>query len=163
MLHYAVSRFDTTGVSGPRGAIIPPMHEPRGSWGRGLSLGLFLLVACCPAILTGQTALNCDSAMTTADMRRCAVRDYKDAKRDLNRYFEEARRVATNRALLDSAQAVWERFRDLACRAVGSQYRDGTKQPVVVLTCLVRATRKRLREIYDDFLSRAKTTLPEPK
>ena len=109
------------------------------------------------------TVTPCDSAATTADIRRCATREYAEAKRDLKRYVGEARRFATKPRLLDSAQAVWERFRDLACRAAGSQSPDAHEQPVVVLTCLVDATRKRAHEVYNDFLKRARSALPEPQ
>jgi uncharacterized protein YecT (DUF1311 family) len=131
----------------------------------GPGIALLALALAAPTTLKGQgaTALNCDSAKTTADMRTCAVRELKDAKRDLDRYLREARRLASNRALLDSAQAVWQRFADLACRSAGSQYEGGTIQPVVVLSCLVDATRKRLHQIYDNFLRTSKTKLPEPQ
>jgi len=88
-----------------------------------------------PTALEAQDSLRvaCDSAMTTIDMRRCASRDLESAQRDLQRYLQEARRVAANRAQLDSSQAAWVRYRDVACRAAASEYEGGTMQPLVVL------------------------------
>jgi hypothetical protein len=73
-----------------------------------LLLALFL-----PSLLAAQDSLatRCRDKTTTVDMERCASRDLDRAKRELDRYLEEARRLATNRALLDSAQSVWEHYR----------------------------------------------------
>jgi uncharacterized protein YecT (DUF1311 family) len=130
-----------------------------------MRLAWLALAIAFPWTLPAQTAAlgSCDSATTTADIRRCAAREYAQAKRDLKRYVADARRLATKPRLLDSAQAVWERFRDLACRAAGSQSDDAHTQPVVVLTCLVDATRKRAHEVYNDFLKQARSALPEPQ
>ena len=130
-----------------------------------MRLALLAVAIAVPWNLPAQSAAlaSCDSATSTADIRRCAAHDYAQAKRDLKRYVAAARRLATKPRLLDSAQAVWERFRDLACRAAGSQSRDEHAQPVVVLTCLVDATRKRAHEVYNDFLRHARSALPEPQ
>jgi uncharacterized protein YecT (DUF1311 family) len=126
---------------------------------------LLPLVILLPSRLAAQDSapISCDRAVTTMDMRRCASRALEQAKRDLSRYIEEARRLAANRALLDSAQAAWERFREMTCRAAGSQREGGTMKPVVVLNCLLDLTRRRLREVYDDYLRTSTTVLPEPK
>jgi uncharacterized protein YecT (DUF1311 family) len=142
----------------------PVTHPNRALIIRGLALGVVALILSRPADLRAQvsTEASCDSAKTPSNMRRCAMREFDRARRDLRRYVAEAHRLATKPALLDSAQALWERFRDLACRAAGSQYDGASNQPVVVLKCMVNATRKRLREVYDDFLRKSRTVLPEP-
>ncbi len=126
---------------------------------------LLLLVIMLPSKVAAQDLLptSCDSATTTFDMRRCASRALEDAKRDLNRYVREARRLAAKPALLDSAQAVWERFREIACRAAGSEYEGGTMMPLVVLSCHLDLTRSRLHQVYDDYLRTSDTALPQPK
>ena len=111
----------------------------------------------------GSTTTACRDAKTTVDMERCASRDLEQAKRELDRYLQEARRLATNRALLDSAQAVWEHYRDVACRAAGSEYEGGTMKPLVMLNCLTDLARNRIRELYDHYLRTSQTSLPEPK
>jgi uncharacterized protein YecT (DUF1311 family) len=128
---------------------------------RYLLLPLLLL----PSGLAAQDslAMSCDSAMTTIDMSRCASRALEQAKRDLNRYLQEARRLAASRALLDSAQTAWERYREITCRAAGREYEGGTMKPVVVLNCLLDLTRRRLHELYDNYLRTSDTALPEPK
>jgi uncharacterized protein YecT (DUF1311 family) len=129
-----------------------------------IRLFVLVLALALPPFLGAQEAhpASCDSTLTTTEMRRCAARALETAKRDLNRYVREARRVAANRALLDSAQAAWERFRDVACRAAGSQRKRDTAQPVVVLNCLVDLTRRRMHEVYDHYLRSGTTALPEP-
>jgi uncharacterized protein YecT (DUF1311 family) len=118
-----------------------------------------------PSTLIAQDSLRvaCDSAMTTIDMRRCTSRDLESVQRDLQRYLQEARRVAANRAQVDSSQAVWLRYRDMACRAAGSEVEGGTMKPLVVLGCLRDLTRDRIRQLYNGHLRMSDTTLPEPK
>jgi len=126
---------------------------------------LFVLALAVPSTLGAQDSLRvaCDSALTTIDMRRCASRDLESAQRDLQRYLQEARRVAANRAQLDSAQVAWLRYRDLACRAAGSEYEGGTMKPLVVLGCLTDLTHDRVRQLYNGHLRTSDTALPEPK
>jgi len=123
-------------------------------------LALFL-----PSLLLAQDAhaTACRDAKTTVEIERCASRDLDQAKRELDRYVQEARRVATNRALLDSAQALWEHYRDIACRAAGSEYEGGSIKPVVMLNCLTDLARNRIRDLYDHYLRTSDTPLPEPK
>ncbi len=125
---------------------------------------LLVLALLAPPALRGQDSLTagCDTAVTTLDMRRCVSRDLESAQRDLQRYLQESRRIAANRALLDSAQTAWERYRDLACRAAASEYDGGTMMPLVVLTCRLTITRHRTHDLWDDYL-RESEALPEPK
>ena len=126
-------------------------------------LPLFTLLL--PSLLAAQDsrATACRDAKTTVEMERCASRDLDQAKRDLDRYLQEARRVATNRALLDSAQALWEHYRDVACRAAGTEYEGGTIKPLVMLNCLTDLARNRVRQLYDHYLRTSDTSLPEPR
>jgi|SRR5690348_13099082 len=111
----------------------------------------------------GSRSMACDSAATTIDMRRCASQTLEQAKHDLSRYLQEARRATAKRALLDSAQTAWEHYREITCRAAGAEYEGGTMKPLVVLNCLLDLTRRRLHEVYDHYLRTSDTTLPEPK
>ncbi len=111
----------------------------------------------------GARSMARDSAATTIDMRRCASQALEKAKRDLNRYLQEARRLTAKRALLDSAQTAWERYREITCRAAGDEYEGGTMKPLVVLNCLLDLTRRRLHDVYDHHLRTSDTAFPEPK
>src|SRR6266705_4181155 len=116
---------------------------------------VFLVFLLLPSGVTAQESPSkvCAGAKTTVDMERCTSRVLEEAKSDLSRYLHEARRVTTNRALLDSAQAAWERYRDLTCRAAGRQHVD-------ILNCLSALTRRRVRELYDHYLTGTKTGVP---
>ena len=126
---------------------------------------LTLIFLILPSLLPAQGSVSaaCRDAKTTLDMERCASRDLEEAKQDLARYLQEAHRFANGRALLDSTQAAWERFRDMACRAAGTQDEGGTIRPLVVLNCLMDVTRKRTRELYEHYLRNMDTKLSEPK
>jgi uncharacterized protein YecT (DUF1311 family) len=118
-----------------------------------------------PSVLGAQDSsrTSCESAKTTAEMRRCISRGLQAAERDLQRYLEEARRRAANRALLDSVQIAWKEYRDLACRAAGGEHNRGTKQPPAVLGCLLDLTRRRIHEVYEHYLRTSSTAFPEPE
>ena len=118
-----------------------------------------------PSVLWAQDSsrTSCESAKTTLEMRRCVSRGLQAAERDLQRYLEEARRRAANRALLDSVQIAWKRYRDIACRAVAGEHNRGTSQPPAVLGCLLDLTRRRLHDVYEHYLRTSDTTLPEPQ
>ncbi len=125
---------------------------------------VFLVFLLLPSGVTAQESPSkvCAGAKTTVDMERCTSRVLEEAKSDLSRYLQEARRVATNRALLDSAQAAWEHYRDLTCRAAGRQHAGGTQEPVDILNCLGALTRRRIRELYDHYLRGTNTRVPQP-
>lgn len=117
-----------------------------------------------PSVLRAQDSSRaaCDSAATAVNVRRCFEHALQTAERDLQRSVDEARRRAANRALLDSAEAAWRRYRDLACRAAGSQEHGGTTQGPAVLRCLLDLTRRRMRDVYRHYLRASDAALPEP-
>ena len=107
--------------------------------------------------------INCDSAMTTLDMGRCANRAFDVAERELHRYLLEARHLTANRALLDSAQTAWLKYRDVACRAAGSQHEGGSMGPLTVRRCQLRLMQLRTHDLWGDYLRNTTSTLSEPR
>ena len=126
---------------------------------------LLVLWLVLPSILEAQDSSRaaCDSAATASNVRRCFEHALQTAERDLQRYVYEARRRAADRALLDSAEVAWRRYRDLACRAAGSQAHRGTTHAPAVLRCLLELTRRRMGEVYRHYLRASDTALPEPE
>jgi len=124
------------------------------------SFGVFALLV--PSVVGAQDSTRnpCEGAPTVVEMRRCMSRGLQAAERDLQRYLEEARRRAANRALLDSVQTAWNQYRDLACRAAGGE-RNRAKPAVV--GCLLDLTRRRIRELYEHYLRPSDTALPQPR
>ena len=126
---------------------------------------LLILSFVVPSVLGGQDPARaaCDSAATALNVRRCFEHALQTTERDLQRYVDEARRRAADRALLDSAEVAWRRYRDLTCRAAGSQERRGTTQAAAVLRCLLDLTRRRMGEVYRHYLRASDTALPKPE
>jgi len=118
-----------------------------------------------PSVLEAQDAAraSCDSAATAVNVQRCFEHALQTAERDLQRYLDEARRRAANRTLLDSAEVAWRRYRDLACRAAGTQERRSSTPAPAVLRCLLDLTRRRMGEVYRHYLRAGDTALPEPQ
>ena len=98
---------------------------------------------------------------TTAEMRACTAERLRAAEKEMQRYLEAARQSARPPSALDSAQAAWTGYRDLACRAAGGQFEGGSLQPVVILDCRLRLTRERTLELWRAYLAES-SELPEP-
>ena len=86
----------------------------------------------------------------------------RKADSTLQRYLVEARRVAAHKALVDSTQRAWVRYRDIQCRAAGSEVEGGTLQPVTVVICFYDLTRARTHDIWAAYLSNGDGSLPDP-
>ena len=104
----------------------------------------------------------CDTAETTLGLRQCLSTQIESAQLQLKRYSTKARRLALDTALFDSAQVVWQRYRDAACLAAGSQYEGGSLQLVVILACRLAMIRDRTHQLWGDFLQ-PDDSLPEPR
>jgi uncharacterized protein YecT (DUF1311 family) len=88
---------------------------------------------------------ECDGAETTAGIRRCLNEARERVSREIALVFEEARARANQPAMLDSAQQVWEEFRQVQCVAESDQFDGGSLQPVVFLSCWHEVTGLRMR------------------
>ncbi len=102
---------------------------------------------------------DCSEAVTTFDMRQCAAEDYARADAELNTAYKAAQLAmkqldadlpqdlkGASQALL-TAQRAWIPFRDAACTAEGFQFRGGTFEPLMVLTCKTHLTRQRSAQL----------------
>src|SRR2546430_7484629 len=68
---------------------------------------LLVLWLVLPSILEAQDSSRaaCDSAATASNVRRCFEHALQTAERDLQRYVDEARRRAADRALLEDRKS----------------------------------------------------------
>ena len=114
-------------------------------------------------LLQGAQALDCDNAMTQADMNRCAGLEYREADAALNAQWEETAaemklrddseyasdgRLGYFPALL-AAQRAWLAYRDAHCISYGYFARGGSMEPMLVAACKTDATRERTQELRD--------------
>ncbi len=112
------------------------------------------------AVLISLSPLNardvdCNNALTQADMNYCAYQSYLRADEDLNlayglameaaremdRYLKDGDVPAAK--LLKEAQRAWITFRDKACEVESTLFRGGSMQPLIHSSCLERETRNR--------------------
>jgi uncharacterized protein YecT (DUF1311 family) len=94
---------------------------------------------------------ECEGAETTAGIRRCLNEARERVSREIALIFEDARARANQPATLDSAQRVWEEFRQAQCVAESDQFDGGSLQPVVFLSCWHDLTRRRIRYLEQLF------------
>src|SRR5690349_15240136 len=95
-----------------------------------ISLAAILILGSSASLAAQVTSVPCDTASTTASIHECWDRLARRADSTLKRYLAEARRVSAHRALVDSTQRVWIRYRDLNCRAAAAEYEGGSLGPV---------------------------------
>lgn len=114
---------------------------------------------CFSFLLPLSAQADCSTAVTTFEMRQCAAEDYEAADAELNALYKAAQRAmkqldsdlpqdlkGASQSLSD-AQRAWIPFRDAACATEGFQFRGGTFEPLMVLTCKTHLTRQRSAQL----------------
>ena len=127
-----------------------------------MMFGAFILMVAATAVT--EPAINCDNAMTQADMNICSYRDYEAADRDMNAqwkitaaamksadasgYAPEDGRPGYHATLLE-AQRAWLKYRDAHCRSDAYRMRGGSGEPVLNNGCRATLTRARTIQLKD--------------
>lgn len=114
--------------------------------------------------VAGEPQVDCDNAMTQADMNICSYRDYQQADKELNAQWKitadvQKRNDRDSRAVKDgrpgyfetllAAQRAWLTFRDIHCRSEGYAMRGGSAEPLVTNGCRATLTRTRTAQLKD--------------
>lgn len=115
-----------------------------------LSFSLLLLVI----LINGSLAQKRDPCEgdTTADMRECAGKKYRQADDELNRVYRllvSKLNDEGHKTSLKKAQQAWLRYRDTNCDFVSYRYRGGSIAPVIVSDCMTNTTLARAKELKD--------------
>ncbi|OWY31084.1 lysozyme inhibitor LprI family protein [Herbaspirillum robiniae] len=112
------------------------------------TLRLTLLLALCGAS-AGAFALDCDKAVTQAEMNGCVAQDLNQADAELNQTYIAYRaklRTAQQNQIRD-VQLAWMKYRDLSCRFESAGVAGGSASGMALQTCLADKTRQRTREL----------------
>lgn len=95
----------------------------------------------------------CADAQTTAEMRDCAGREYKQADDELNRVYGKLTVKIGNRegrkTALRIAQQAWIKYRDSNCDFASYLNRGGTIEPVIRYNCMTSMTASRVKELKE--------------
>lgn len=106
----------------------------------------FLLSLCtCGAAF----ALDCNKAVTQAEMNGCVTQDLNQADAELNQTYLAYRaklRPAQQNQIRD-VQLAWMKYRDLSCRFESSSVAGGSAAGMALQTCLAEKTRQRAGEL----------------
>lgn len=115
-------------------------------------------------LLVGEPALDCENAMTQADMNQCAFEDYQVADAELNVQWKKSaaamrlrdenfeREYDTRSGYFETmleAQRAWLAYRDAHCRSEGYFARGGSIEPLLVSSCLAHLTRLRTTQLSE--------------
>jgi uncharacterized protein YecT (DUF1311 family) len=108
--------------------------------------------------------LNCEDAVTQADMNECAAREFIAADVDLNAAWGEFLQAARQgdaeapprgddrpgaEARMRRAQRAWVTFRDEHCAVAGYEARGGSMESMLVDGCRAELTRARSRQLRE--------------
>lgn len=114
------------------------------------SLLLVCVVLCCLSSGNPRASQgNCEDAVTTAEMQRCASQRYQTADARLNRVYRRllSQLPSERRAKLRTAQRAWMEFRDKHLDFVVSSVEGGTMAPVLSLSEKAAMTERRAKEL----------------
>ncbi len=132
-----------------------------------LRLGLIgiLLSGVCQA-----EEIDCNNAITTYDMNRCAAKEVEAADIRLEQYLAKAKeKYADDKAVfksIENGQMAWLAYRKTHCDSVREIWSGGTIRGVMVSGCKLQLTKERTHTIWADYLTYMDSTpplLPEPK
>jgi uncharacterized protein YecT (DUF1311 family) len=123
---------------------------------------MLLASVCMLAPFASATAAEewiCDKAMSNAETRQCADREFRKHDAELNRLYKRLLKDAESMGdvqqgygvppleALKQAQRAWIAFRDANCHWKSTSFYGGTGQSVIMSSCLAIATRDRVEEL----------------
>lgn len=114
-----------------------------------------LIIFAAPSGLAGpqKTKDPCANAQTTAEMRDCAGREYKQADDELNRVYRQlVARIGNDegrKTALKTAQQAWIKYRDANCDFASYLNRGGTIEPVIRFNCMTAMTESRMKDLRE--------------
>jgi uncharacterized protein YecT (DUF1311 family) len=129
------------------------------------------LILLCLAAPAAAQEVDCDNAITQADMNQCAYQDLDAADAELNRAYGQAMTLLKEwdadlpaaeqggaeqggADALREAQRLWISFRDKACEVEGYPMKGGSAEPLLVYGCMRVLTEERtahLQGLVDAF------------
>ncbi|WP_052879707.1 lysozyme inhibitor LprI family protein [Vibrio coralliirubri] len=130
------------------------------------------LIAVCFSFsaLADEGIVDCENAMNTIEINQCAAIELESAQAELDKYlaasFEHNAYDAELVASIKKAQESWQAYMTAHCDSVYTQWRDGSIQGVMALSCKTTLTKQRTHEVWANFLTYMDSTppvLPEPK
>ncbi len=118
-----------------------------------LSFFMLIVVAALSGLVQAQKTQDpCANAQTTAEMRDCTNREYKQADDELNKVYRQLISKlddAGHKAALKTAQLAWIKYRDANCEFESYLYRGGTIEPVIRYNCMTSMTVSRTKELRE--------------
>ena len=123
-----------------------------------------MLAVPCVTFAQEDPPLDCNNAMTQADMNSCSAMDLDAADAELNKVYKQALKSQEELdkgngeidqnyvgavAALKKAQRAWIDYRDGHCDGVGYQVAGGSMTPQVINGCVTELTKHRTKELQE--------------
>ncbi|GAB2196135.1 lysozyme inhibitor LprI family protein [Sessilibacter sp. MAH4] len=122
-----------------------------------------------PLVLAQNNAeLDCQNAITTVDLNRCAQIELSAAEQQMEFYLEKALILQKRDPVvvegIKIAQQQWLAYQQAHCESVYNQWREGTIRGVMAVNCKKELTQQRTFEIWKSFLTTLDSSLvPRPE
>ena len=119
----------------------------RGAMAEVMTAGV--LICATPSMGASDPAVNCKDPGTTYEINVCAGRDFTKADAALNALYKQllGKYDAANRALLQTAQRTWIKFRDDECAYETALTIGGTIHSTMVTNCDTELTLDRIKRL----------------
>jgi uncharacterized protein YecT (DUF1311 family) len=128
---------------------------------------LFFLV--CPAFLQANE-IDCETPISTYALNVCIASEVEATNAELDKYLGMALEKSSEEIavvdLLVKSQESWLAFRRDYCDATYETWSGGTIRGVMFGKCMLKLTKQRTHQIWEDYLTYMDSTpplLPEPK
>jgi len=99
---------------------------------------------------------DCPNVNTTLEENECLKTAAETTRANFTAFYDNLKKLISldpsSVAALDDSQKAWTAYRDKACGAIHEFFRDGTIAPSADMSCDIRLTRSRMRDLNAMYL-----------
>lgn len=135
-----------------------------------MKINLFPFTLLLISIYVAADGIDCKNTATTVEMNVCISKELEVAEAHLARYLAKSHERYDNKPAitdaLDQSQQDWLVYRQSHCDSIYTIWSDGTIRGAMFGECMLKVTKQRTHQIWEDYLTYMDNTtplLPEPK
>lgn len=135
-----------------------------------MKIKVFLLSLFLPTSFVFADDLDCINTTTTLEINACIGAALENENKVLSLYLNKAKERYAEKSelinLINSSQEQWLLYRQSQCDTVYDIWSDGTIRGAMFGECMLKLTKQRTHQIWEDYLTYMDSTpplLPEPK
>lgn len=135
-----------------------------------MKINLFPFTLLLISIFAAADGIDCKNTATTVEINACISDVLENENRVLALYLSKAKERYTDQPrlidIINQSQQDWLIYRQSHCDSVYDIWSDGTIRGAMFGECMLKLTKQRTHQIWEDYLTYMDSTpplLPEPK